>query len=132
MLKGRIQMGTAIASQNRWFNDTLPECSPEDQIWGWSIRLTEVTSHDHSKINDKVLRSMLNLSLLDNREGAPAWTEVMSVKQAMHLSTNMVVRVLQRIFKRDDKVGHPECLCLIVADSVTVRSKAWSSCICRF
>ena len=79
----------------------------------------EVTSQDCTKINNEVLRLMLNLSLLDNKAGALSWSEGTSVKQAMRLSANMIVRVLQRVWKQDDKVSHPGHLSLMMANSVT-------------
>ena len=105
MLKGKIQFGTNAQTHTRWDQDTLDDCSPDDQIWGWSIRSSEILHHDWTKIDDDVLRTMLYMGLLDKKAGAPAWTEQTSIKQWVHLASNMVVRVLQRCFRMDAKVG---------------------------
>jgi len=59
MLKGKIQMGNAHQTQLRWDQDTLDNCSPEDQVWGWSIRSLEVLHQDHTKFDSEVLCKML-------------------------------------------------------------------------
>jgi len=101
MLKGKVQMGNAHQTQLRWDQDVLDDCSPEDQVWGWSIWSTEVIHHNRTKIDDKVLVKMLYQGLLDKQPGAPAWTEPTSIKHGVHFMSNMVVRVLQRCFKMD-------------------------------
>ena len=106
MVKGKVQMGTGPDTLRRWDQDVLADCSPEDQVWGWSIRSSEVLHYDRTKIDDRVLHQMLSQSLLDKKDGAPAWTEFLLVKQGLRLSANMVVRVLQRCFKTDEKVRH--------------------------
>ena len=104
MLKGKIQFGTNAQTQLRWDQDALDDCSPEDQVWGWSIRSTEVLHHDKDKLKDDFLHKMLHQGLLDKRANAPAWTEPTSIKHSVWFTSSMVVRVLQRIFKMDDKV----------------------------
>jgi len=83
MLKGKIQMGNAHQTQLCWDQDTLDNCSPEDQVWGWSIRSSEVLHQDCTKFDNEVLRKMLYQGLLNKKVGAPAWTEVMSVKHGV-------------------------------------------------
>lgn len=61
---------------------------------------------DKEHINDDVLWTMLYQGLSDAKPGAPAWTDGMPLHQGLHLMANMVVRVLQQIFKTDDQV-HP-------------------------
>ena len=56
----------------------------------------------------------------DKKDGAPAWTEFLSVKQGHRLALSMVVRVLQRCFKIDDKVRHPGRLSLMELTGVTL------------
>ena len=107
MVKGKVQMGTSPDTLLRWDQDVLADCSPEDQIWGWSIRSSEVLHYDWTKIDDRILHQMLSQGLLDKKDGAPAWTEYLSVKQGLRLTSSMVVRVLQRCFKIDDKVRDP-------------------------
>jgi hypothetical protein len=104
MLKGKIQMGTNAQSQCRWDQDALDDCSPEDQVWGWSIRSTDVLHCDRDKLKDDVLRKMLYQGLLDKKVNSPAWTEPTSIKHGVRFMSSVVVRVLQRIFKMDDKV----------------------------
>jgi hypothetical protein len=104
-------MGTDAQTRIRWDQDALEDCSPEDQVWGWSIRSSEVLHYDKDKFQDDVLRKMVSQGLLDKQAGAPAWTEPTSVKHGIRFATNMVVRVLQRVFKQDEKVRHPGCLC---------------------
>jgi hypothetical protein len=99
-------MGTDADTRLRWDQDVLGECSPDDQIWGYSIRATEVLLHDRAKIGDEVLHKMLHQGLLDQTAGGPAWTEALSIKQGVRLVSSMIVRVLQKCFKMDDKVGH--------------------------
>ena len=36
MLKGKIQFGANVQTHFHWDQDTLNNCSPDDQIWGWS------------------------------------------------------------------------------------------------
>ena len=105
MLKGKIQFGTNAQTHTRWDQDALDDCSPDDQIWGWSIRSSEILHHDRTKINDDVLHTTLYMGLLDKKAGAPVWTEQTSLKQGIRLVSNMVVRVLQWCFKMDAKVG---------------------------
>jgi len=106
MLKGKVQMGNARQMQLRWDQGTLDDCSPEDQVWGWSIQSSEVLHQDCAKFNDEVLCKMLYQGLLDKTAGAPAWTNGTSVKQGVRFVSSMVVQVLQRCFKMDDKVCH--------------------------
>jgi hypothetical protein len=100
-------MGTAAQTLLHWDQDALEDCSPEDQVWGWSIRSTEVLHCDKDRIDDECLKKMLYVGLLDKKAGAPAWTETTSVKQGIRLVSNMVVRVVQRCLKLDDKVRCP-------------------------
>ena len=109
MLKGKIQFGTNAQTHTHWDQDALDDCSPDNQIWGWSIRSSEILHHDRAKINDDVLRTMLYMGLLDKKAGAPAWTEQTSLKQGIRLVLNMVVRVLQRCFKMDAKASRTGC-----------------------
>ena len=109
MIKGRVRMGSDAQTQVRWDQDALEDCSPEDQVWGWSICSSEVLHHDRNKINDEVLVKMLYQGILDKQPGAPAWTEPTSIKQGVRLVSNMVVCVIQRCLRMDDKVqrlGH--------------------------
>ena len=115
MLKGKVQMGNAHQTQLRWDQDTLDDCSPEDQVWGWSIRSSEVLHQDCTKFDDEVLHKMLYQGLLDKKAGALAWTDGTSVKQGDHFVSSMVVRVLQRCFRMDDKVRHSGCLFFVAA-----------------
>jgi len=48
-------MGTDAATFAQWHQDSLDDCSPEDRIWGWSIRSTEVIHYDRNKFDDKCL-----------------------------------------------------------------------------
>jgi len=106
MLKGKIQMGNGPDTFNRWNDDILAECSPEDRVFGWSIRASEVLHHDQNKLDDRVLSKMLYMGLLDKQEGAPAWTEPTSIKHGIRLMSATVVRVLQKVFRLEDKVRH--------------------------
>jgi len=54
MLKGKIHMGTDMENLRRWENDNLNECSPEDRVWGFGIRSSEVFYGDCAKIEDEV------------------------------------------------------------------------------
>ena len=107
MIKGRVHMGTDAATHSRWINDNLEQCSIPDRIWGWSIRSTEILHHERAKIDDTVLRDMLYLALLDAGPANTAWTEPTNIKQGLRLTTNATVRLLHRVLKADDKVGHP-------------------------
>ena len=103
MLRGKVQMGTFEQTHTRWINDRLTDCSPDDQIWGWSIRSTEILDQDKIRIDDDVLRDMLYLAILDP-SAETVWAEALNLQQSTRLMSNMVVRILQRIFKTDDKV----------------------------
>jgi len=103
MQKGRVQMGTNTQTLQRWDQDLLNDCSPEDQLWGWSIHSTEVLHCNKDKVQDDVLKTMLYQGLVDKKAGAPAWSDS-SIKHSIRFASNMVVRVLQRIFKIDAKV----------------------------
>ena len=110
MLCGKVQMGTFEQTHTRWVNDGLSDCSPDDQIWGWSIRSTEILDQDKIRIADDVLRDMLYLAILDP-SAETVWAEALNLRQSTRLTSNMVVRILQRIFKTDDKVlCHVLCL----------------------
>ena len=89
-----------------WDQDHLLDCLVEDQVWGWSICSSEVVHYEHTKLADDALHHMIMTGLCDTKEGVPAWTEPVSIKHGICLVTNMVVRVLQRCFKLDDKVSH--------------------------
>jgi len=116
MLKGKIRMGTNMENLRRWENDNLNECSPEDRVWGFGIRSSEVLHGDHAKIEDEVLVKMLYEGILDKKEGAPAWTEMSTVKHGVRFMSNMVLRVVQRCIRTDAKVRHSGCLLLTMAD----------------
>ena len=98
-------MGTNLQSQTRWDQDALSDCSPEDQVFGWAVRSSEVLHCDRTKINDEVLRKMLYQGLLDRKAGSPAWTEPLNIKHGVRFMSSVVVRVLQRIFQTDAKVS---------------------------
>ena len=103
-------MGNAAQTQLCWDQDALDDCSPEDQVWGWSIQSSEVLHHDRTKLDDEVSRKMLHQGLFDKQPGALAWTELTPIKHSVHFISNMVVQVLQRCFKMDNKVHHSGCL----------------------
>ena len=103
MLRGKVQMGTFEQIYTRWINDGLLDCSPDDQVWGWSIRSTEILDQDRGRINDDVLRDMLYMALLDPA-AETVWAEALNLRQSTRLTSNMVAQILQRIFKTDDKV----------------------------
>ena len=112
MVKGKVQMGSITATHAQWYQDALNNCSPEDCVWGWSIRATEVLHHDHAKIDDECLRKMLRQGLCDSAEGAPAWTEKLSVKEGVRLMSSIATRILQKFICLDSKVRYPGCLFL--------------------
>jgi len=116
MLKGKIQMGNNAQSQTRWDQDALSDCSPEDQVFGWAIRSSEVLHCDRSKINDEVLCKMLYQGLLDKKAGGPAWTEPLNIKHGVRFMSSVVVRVLQRIFQTDAKVSRVGLLSSVSGD----------------
>jgi len=80
MLKGKVQMGNDHQIKLRCDQDAWEDCSPEDQVWGWSVSSLEVLHHDCAKFDNKVLCKTLYQGLLDKKAGAPAWTKAMSVK----------------------------------------------------
>jgi len=106
-------MGSDHQTQVCWDQDTLSDCSLEDQIWGWSIRSSEILHYDRAKIDNKVLVNMLYQGILEKRAGAPAWTEPTSIKQGVRLVSNMVVRVIQQCLRMDDKVSDVSDTCLV-------------------
>ena len=65
--------------------------------------MTDVLHCDKDKVQDDVLKTMLYQGLVDKKAGAPAWSNI-SVKHGIRFASNMVVRVLQRIFKINTKV----------------------------
>ena len=110
MLWGKVQMGTFEQTHTCWINNGLSDCSPDDQVWGWSIRSTEILDQDWGCINDNILQDMLYMALLDPA-AETVWAEALNLRQSTQLMSNMVVRILQRIFKTDDKVrSHVSCL----------------------
>ena len=104
MLKGKVQMGNDVQTKLRWDKDTLEDCSPEDRVWGWSVYASEVLHHDKDKLEDECLLKMLHQGLLDKQAGAPAWSENSEVKHGVRFVSSMIVRVLQRCFRMDEKV----------------------------
>ena len=100
-------MGTPALTLQRWDQDGLKDCSPEDQIWGWSIRSSEVLHYDRAKIDDEVFVDMCYIGLLDKKAGAPAWSEPTSLKQGVRLVTNMVICAVQKVLRVEDKVQRP-------------------------
>jgi len=109
MLKGKVQMGTVVATHARWYQDALDDCSPEDRIWGWSIRSTEVLHHKRTKLDNKCLCKMLLQGLCDTAAGAPAWTEKLSVKEGVCFMLSIATRIWQKFICLDNKVCHPGC-----------------------
>ena len=103
-------MGTDAATFARWHQDSLDDCSPEDCIWGWSIRSTEVIHYDCIKFDDECLRKMLLQGLCDTAEGAPAWTERVSIKEGICFMSSVAMRIFQKFIRLNDKVGCPGCL----------------------
>ena len=106
-------MGSNLQTRVCWDQDTLADCSPEDQVWGWSIRSSEILRYDCTRIDNEVLVNMLYQGILNKKPGSPAWSEPTSIKQGVCLVSNMVVRVIQRCLRMDDKVSNvPDtCLC---------------------
>jgi len=105
MVKGKVQMGTPAATHARWYQDSLDDCSPEDRVWGWSIRASEVLHHERTKIDDECLIKMLRQGLCDSKEGSPAWTEKLSIKEGVHLMSSIATRICQKFTRLDSKVG---------------------------
>ena len=98
-------MGTTAQMQHCWDQDALEDCSPEDCVWGWSIRASEVLHHDKDKIADDCLIKMLRQGILDKQAGAPAWSnENSEVKHGVRFMSSMIVRVIQCCLCMDDKV----------------------------
>ena len=70
----------------------------------------EILDQDWSRINNNVLQEMLYMALLDP-DAEMVWAEALNLHQSTRLTSNMVVRILQRIFKINDKVQcHVSCL----------------------
>ena len=63
----------------------------------------EILDQDRSRINNNVLQEMLYMALLD-LDAETVWAEALNLQQSTRLMSNMVVWILQRIFKTDDKV----------------------------
>ena len=104
MFFGRVRMGSDSATMNRWHNDRLLDCSPDDRIWGYSARSCDVIARERKNIDDKVLIHMLYMGLLDSKPGAPAWSEGLSVRQVTQLAANSSVHILQRVLRMDNTV----------------------------
>ena len=97
-------MGNNAQTKLRWEQDVLEDCSPEDRVWGWSVRASEVLHHDKDRLEDECLLKMLRQGLLDKQAGAPAWSENSEVKHGVRFVSSMIVRVLERCLKMNDKV----------------------------
>ena len=97
-------MGNDMQTKLHWEQDALEDCSPEDWVWGWSIGASEVLHYDKDKVDDKCLLKMLRQGLLDKQAGAPAWGENSEVKHGVRFVSSMIICVLQRCFKMDNKV----------------------------
>ena len=57
-------MGTPQQMHLRWDQDHLLDCSVEDQVWGWSIRLSEVVHYECAKLADDALHHMIMTVLM--------------------------------------------------------------------
>jgi len=90
-------MGNDAQTKLRWEQDALEDCSPEDRVWGWSVRASEVLHHDKDKLEDDCLSKMLRQGLLDKQAGAPAWSENSEVKHGVRFVSSMIIRVLYDI-----------------------------------
>ena len=112
MLCGKVQMGTFKQTHARWINNKLSDCSPDDQVWGWSIRSMEILDQDQAHIDDNVLHDMLYMAILDLAADT-VWAEALNLQQSTRLTSNMVVWILQCIFKTDNKVSL-SCLALLL------------------
>ena len=64
----------------------------------------EILNQDQARIGDNVLREMLYIGILDLLANT-VWAEALNLRQSTRLTSNMVVQILQRIFKTDDKVS---------------------------
>ena len=107
-------MGTNEQSLRRWENDRLLDCSPDDRIFGFSIRASEVLHLDRGQINDEVLENMLMMGLLDPKPGAPAWSEPLSLRQGLRLMSSAIVRVVKRVCKMEKQVRRWLCLVALI------------------
>jgi len=105
MVKGKVQMGTPAATHAQWYQDSLDDCSPEDRVWGWSIHASEILHHECTKIDDECLIKMLRQGLCDTKEGSPAWTEKLSIKEGIRLMSSISTRICQKFTCLDSKVG---------------------------
>jgi len=100
-------MGNDMQTKLRWDQDVLEDCSPKDCVWGWSVCALEVLHYNKDKLEDECLLKMLHQGLLDKQAGAPAWCENSEVKHGVGFVSSMIVRVLQRCFKMEEKVQLP-------------------------
>jgi len=125
MLKGKVQMGTDATTFARWHQDSLDDCSPEDRVWGWSIRSTEVIHYDRIKFDDECLRKMLLQGRCDTAEGAPAWTERVSAKEGIRFMSLVATRIFQKFIRLNDKIGILDAS-IDEADRMSLRSHPWS------
>jgi len=91
-------MGSDSQTKLCWDQDALDDCSPEDQVWGWSVQLLEILHYNQAKFDDKVLHQMLYQGLLDKKPGALAWTKPTSIKHGVCFVLSMIIQVLQKCF----------------------------------
>ena len=78
MLHGKVLMGTFEQTHTCWINDKLSDCLPDDQVWGWSIRSTEILDQDQACIDDDVFCDMLYMAILDP-EADTVWAEALNL-----------------------------------------------------
>jgi len=69
LLKGKVQMGNDVQTKLCWDQGALEYCSPEDHVWGWSVRASEVLHYDKDKLEDECLLKMLCQGLLNRQAG---------------------------------------------------------------
>jgi len=100
-------MGSDVQTKLHWDQDVLEDCSPEDCVWDWSVRASEVLHYNKDKLEVECLLKMLRQGLLDKQAGAPAWSKNSEVKHGVWFVSSMIVHVLQRCFKMDEKVQLP-------------------------
>jgi len=102
MAFGKVLQGESEFDEDRWFNDELWECVPDDFLWGCMLRFSDALKrYAGERINDPVLARLLTMGTFD-WQGPDSRPQ--STTQAVRFTTAVAGRLLHRLRKAEEKV----------------------------
>jgi len=104
MLSGKVLDGEDQFDEERWYNDELWDCVPDDFLWGCMVRQAELLRFNMPTFGrDPVALRLMTMGTYD-WQGPDSRPQ--STTQAVRFTTAIAGRLLKRLADVEDKVWH--------------------------